>query len=173
MPIFTSNQIKASEIVSKIDELSVTEGIYQDGDILMVHSRRDRALSQSKLDTEHFLMENLISEYSHAAQIITDEWSGEVNMSHIFGEYEYDAVKGQDLGSADVFRIDPSKLVSEENAKILDQHLFISRKKTGKKSSLQNITISNMTYTKMLKRGLRKYLMIQIVALKLGWQNMD
>ncbi len=109
------------ELVKQINERAVAENRYKAGDILMVHSKRSLASKDKKADQETALTHTFISKYGHAAQIYIDPEKGTPSISHIYGGYQVDKVQGQDITTADIFRVDPSKLVSKENAELLDK----------------------------------------------------
>ena len=108
-------------LVERINERAVSEERYKAGDILMVHSKKSIASKDKKADQETALTHTFISKYGHAAQIYIDPENGTPSISHIYGGYQADKVQGQDIATADIFRVDPSKLVSKENAVLLDK----------------------------------------------------
>lgn len=112
---------KSHELVERINERAVSEERYKAGDILMVHSQKSLASKDKKADQETALTHTFISKYGHAAQMYIDPENGTPSISHIYGSYQVDKVQGQDIATADIFRVDPSKLVSKENAELLDK----------------------------------------------------
>lgn len=109
------------ELVNQINERAVAENRYKAGDILMVHSKKSHASKDKKADQETALTHTFISKYGHAAQIYIDPEKGTPSISHIYGGHQVDKVQGQDIATGDIFRVDPSKLVSKENAVLLDK----------------------------------------------------
>lgn len=129
---------KASHILESIDEILISEGIYKPGDILMQHSKKSLASKNKAADKEAKLTNTLISKFDHTAQIYLRE-DGMPMLSHIVGKYYGDdKVKSQNITTAYIFRIDPSKLVSQENAEKL-QELYGDKWKEQLQSKLQNI----------------------------------
>ena len=102
-------------LVERINERAVSEESYKAGDILIVHSKKSIASKDKKADQETALTLTFISKYGHAAQIHIDPENGTPSISHIYGGYQ------ADIATADIFRVDPSKLVSKENAMLLDK----------------------------------------------------
>ncbi len=109
------------ELVKQINARSVSKERYKPGDILMVHSKKSHASKDKRADQETALTHTFISKYGHAAQIFLDPEKGTPSISHIYGSHQVDKVQGQDIATADIFRVDPTKLVSKENAELLDK----------------------------------------------------
>lgn len=112
---------KSYALVKRINECAVSEERYKAGDILMVHSQKSIASKDKRVDQETALTHTFISKYGHAAQIYIDPANGIPSISHIYGGYQSDKVQGQDIATSDIFRVDPSKLVSKENMEFLNK----------------------------------------------------
>jgi hypothetical protein len=120
---------EAFQLINQIQERTVNSEKYKAGDIFMVHTKRSKASKQEKItlksslksgDLEFYLTEKLISKYGHAAQIYIDPETKMPSISHIYGAYQTDPVSTQDIATCDIFRINPAKLISPENAKLFE-----------------------------------------------------
>lgn len=60
-----------------------------------------------------------------------DPDNGKPSISHIYGGHQVDKVQGQDIATGEIFRIDPTKLVSKENAEALNK-LYAAEEKDWK-----------------------------------------
>lgn len=107
-------------LIKQINEHAVAENRYCPGDILMVHSKKSLASKDKKADTETILTHSFVSKYGHAAQIYINI-DNQPCISHIYGSYQVDKVQAQDIATSEIFRVDASKLVSEETASILSK----------------------------------------------------
>jgi hypothetical protein len=123
---------KSTEILEKINQLAEKQDLYRDGDIIMVRAKNQRVLKHKSANIEDFLQDNLFTKYSHSSQLVRDLVDGKLKQSHIYASYEHAEIKVRDLVPTDIIRIDPTKLVSPENAKSLEK-LYSEQGKDWKK----------------------------------------
>lgn len=100
---------------------NILKGVDQDlgvesSDIVMYDFERQFFLKNKRTDTEEKLTKYLVSKYSHAAQVFKAE-DGSLRLTHVWDKYQTDPLTIAEVSYSDIYRINPTKLMSSEARK--------------------------------------------------------
>lgn len=112
-------------ILGDIQTAIEKEELYKPGDILLEKVTGHLAYLGAKQNRIAFLQRYLITQYQHEGTIIPfDKFSNKLNISEVTASWGVNELPFATLAFSDVYRINPTKLISDESSAILKQIYF-------------------------------------------------